>query len=57
MFKITDWDDAYANAANIPGGARWPDAWVGPAKAFREQSNVRLDQSYGSHPRERFDLW
>ena len=56
MFRITDWDNAYAQAVNIPGGDRWPEAWVGPAKAFRDQANARLDQTYGDHPRERFDL-
>ena len=30
--KITDWDNAYTNGANIPGGERWPDAWAAPAK-------------------------
>ena len=34
--KIDDWDDAYANGPNIPGGDRWPQAWVAPATAYRE---------------------
>jgi arylformamidase len=57
MFNITDWDNAYANAANIPGGDRWPEAWVGPAQQFRDECLANLDQSYGPHPREKFDLF
>ena len=56
MHRIEDWDDAYANAPNIPGGDRWPDAWVGPARAFREAHPPR-EVAYGDHPRERMDLF
>ena len=59
--KIQDWDDAYTNGANIPGGDRWPDAWVGPAKAYREErqaaGKVKLGVAYGERPRNRFDLF
>ena len=59
--RISDWDDAYANGVNIAGGDRWPDAWVGPAKTFREASlaagRARLDLSYGGRPRNRLDLF
>jgi acetyl esterase/lipase len=59
--KIQDWDDAYTNGANIPGGDRWPDAWVGPAKAYREEreaaGRAKLGLSYGDRPRNRFDLF
>jgi arylformamidase len=59
--KIANWDDAYANGANIAGGDRWPDAWVGPAKAFRDASlaagRAKLDLAYGDRPRNRFDLF
>ena len=34
--RIADWNDAYTNGANIPGGDRWPEAWVAPAKAYRD---------------------
>lgn len=57
MFRITDWDDAYANAANIPNGDKWPAAWVGPAQAFRDQAQCQLDLPYGDLPREKFDLF
>ncbi|PBC09017.1 alpha/beta hydrolase [Mesorhizobium sp. WSM3859] len=59
--RIVDWDDAYANGANIAGGDRWPAAWDGPAQAFREkllaEGRVRLDIVYGEAPRNRFDLF
>lgn len=32
---ITDWNDAYANIAHIPGGADYPDRWLRDAAAFR----------------------
>jgi hypothetical protein len=59
--SIPDWDDAYANGANIAGGDRWPQAWVEPAKAFREKraadGRARLDLAYGERPRNRLDLF
>jgi len=59
--SIPDWDDAYANGANIAGGDRWPAAWDGPAQAFREkllaQGRARLDIMYGEAPRNRLDLF
>jgi arylformamidase len=59
--RITDWDDAYANGANIPQGDRWPQAWVEPAKAFRDRlatdGRARLGLAYGDAPRNRFDLF
>jgi len=59
--KIQDWDDAYTNGANIAGGDRWPDAWVGPAKTFREErlavGRAELGLTYGDRPRNRFDLF
>ena len=59
--RIDDWDDAYANGANIPQGDRWPQAWVEPAKAFRDrhaaEGRARLGIAYGDAPRNRFDLF
>jgi len=61
LHRVDDWDDAYANGANIPGGERWPQAWVGPARAYRETmqaaGRARLDLAYGDGPRNRFDLF
>lgn len=57
---VTDWNDAYANGPNIPGGERWPAAWVGPAQAYREAlaqgGRARLDVPYGDGARQRYDL-
>jgi len=59
--KITNWDDAYSNGANIPGGDRWPDAWVAPAKDFRDRlsglGRVKLGIIYGAKARNRLDLF
>lgn len=59
--RVADWDDAYANGANIAGGERWPDAWVVPARMFRDQlkqdGRARIDLSYGERSRNRFDLF
>ncbi|QPC85743.1 alpha/beta fold hydrolase [Mesorhizobium sp. NBSH29] len=59
--SIMDWDNAYANGANIPGGDRWPDLWVKPARLFREtlvdDGRARLDIEYGTGARNRLDLF
>jgi acetyl esterase/lipase len=59
--QITDWNDAYANGPNIPGGERWPSAWVQPAQAYRDElagsGRTTLDISYGETARNRFDLF
>lgn len=58
---IADWDDAYANGTNIAGGDRWPQAWVEPARHFREQleaqGRARLDLPYAEGPRNHLDLF
>src|SRR5690606_4212538 len=59
--RIDDWDDAYANAPNIPGGERWPAAWVEPARTYREAmaaaGRAKLDLAYGDRPSNRLDLF
>ncbi len=54
-------DDAYANAAYIPGAADYPPRWERAAAALREglveQGLADLDLSYGDTPRQRFDLF
>ncbi|MBZ9794415.1 alpha/beta hydrolase [Mesorhizobium sp. ES1-4] len=59
--RIADWDNAYANGANIAGSDRWPSAWAVPAQAFRDamsaQGRARFDITYGDRPRNRFDLF
>jgi arylformamidase len=56
-----DWDDAYANAAHIPGGAGYPDRWADLAAEYRavEQSLGRamLNLRYGEAEREAWDLF
>ena len=58
---ISNWDDAYANTVNIPDGNRWPDAWVGPARDFRDKlsdaGRAKLGIVYGSKLRNRLDLF
>lgn len=59
--QVMDWDDAYANGANIAGGDRWPGVWVEPARAFRQlletEDRARLDLRYGDQTRNRLDLF
>ncbi|PBC20748.1 MULTISPECIES: alpha/beta hydrolase [unclassified Mesorhizobium] len=59
--RIADWNNAYANGANIAGSDRWPAAWAEPAQAFRDAlsaaGRARLDIAYGERPRNRFDLF
>ncbi|MBN8992736.1 MAG: alpha/beta hydrolase [Rhizobiales bacterium] len=59
--QISDWNDAYANGPNIPGGERWPAAWVQPAQAYRDElagsGRATLDIGYGERPRNRLDLF
>ncbi|MDW5316091.1 alpha/beta hydrolase [Rhizobium sp. PL01] len=60
-YRISDWDDAYANGVNIARGDRWPEAWVKPAEAFRgalhSNGRAKLDITYGERPRNRMDLF
>lgn len=59
--RVSDWDDAYANGVNIAQGDRWPEAWVGPAEAYRNalsaSGRAKLDLAYGERPRNRMDLF
>ena len=59
--RISDWDDAYANGPNIPGGERWPGLWVDPAREYRqalhEAGHAELDIRYGEAERNRMDLF
>jgi acetyl esterase/lipase len=59
--KITNWDDAYTNGANIARGDRWPSAWVVPARDFRDRlsgiGRAQLGISYGAKSRNQIDLF
>lgn len=61
LHGIADWDNAYTNGAHIPRGELWPDAWVAPAKAYRErlsgEGRAKLDVAYGDEQRHRFDAF
>ena len=58
---IIDWDDAYANAAHIPGGSDYPRKWRMQAANFRDEmlqvSRLRPDIGYGPNERDRYDLF
>jgi arylformamidase len=61
LHEVTDWNNAYANGANIPGGDRWPKLWADAAGPFRErltaEGRARLDIEYGTRPRNRVDMF
>lgn len=61
LHRVTDWDNAYANGANIAGGERWPGLWVDPATAFRTArvaaGRAELDIAYGPAERNQLDLF
>ncbi|MCV6584372.1 MAG: alpha/beta hydrolase [Marinibacterium sp.] len=56
---MTDMDDAYANAAHIPGSMDYPARWAAEAAAFRDGLGARCERDlpYGDGARERFDLF
>jgi len=60
-YRVGDWNDAYDNGGNIPGGERWPAAWIEPARLLRERlaaaGRARLDLAYGPAGRNRLDLF
>ena len=52
-------DDAYANAAYIPGADAFPPRWETQAAALRQSLGARAETgiSYGAHRRQKFDLF
>ncbi len=55
---ITDWDDAYSNAAHIKSAEHFPRLWQDQAKEYRKTaSNLETDIAYGEHAREKYDLF
>lgn len=56
-----DYDDAYANAAHIPGAETYPPRWEEAARDWRQFEyaigRARLNLAYGDDARERFDLF
>lgn len=61
MHQIADWDDAYANAPHIPGGADYPAKWAAQAKRFRQDMSnsgqAELDIGYGPGERNTLDVF
>ena len=57
LHKITDWDDAYANAPHIPDGTAYPERWAADAEAFRASIQGDLGVAYGAEERQRLDLF
>ena len=53
---ITDWDDAYANGAHIPGAEAYPPRWAAAAAAFRADHPPEV-LAYGPDPRQVVDLF
>ena len=54
---ITDWDDAYANMAHVPGAAELPAQWQKDAAAYRESGvTVQQDIPYGDDARQKLDI-
>lgn len=46
LYQVKDWDDAYANAAHIPGGNDYPAKWTAEAADFRKTArHERFDDS------------
>ncbi len=52
---------AFDNASFIPDGAAYPDRWAEAARDYRSVETAlgraRLNESYGSHPSEKYDLF
>ncbi len=58
---ISDFDDAYTNAAYIADGTAYPDRWAAAAAEFRSHLPARcsaeFDISYGPKPRNKYDYF
>lgn len=61
LSPITDWDDAYANAAHIPDSDNYLQQWARQSKQFREDQaaagNPMVNIQYGPHARECIDVF
>ncbi|SDE33158.1 alpha/beta hydrolase [Limimaricola pyoseonensis] len=56
MTSRAEIDDAYANAAHIPGGMEYPARWAAAASAFRA-AHPPEEIAYGPGARQRLDLF
>ena len=48
LYAISDWDNAYANGPNIPGGERWPALWTDISGPFRERMQAEGRAKYST---------
>lgn len=59
--RVDDWENAYANSANIARGDTYVAKWADNASVYRDamtkEGRVRLDLAYADAPRNRFDLF
>lgn len=59
--KITDWDDAYANADHIPDAIGFIEKWPKQAAVFRKQlsksGRATFDVAYGARARNLVDIF
>ena len=56
-FDQAELDHQYNNLARIPDHGAYADQWAAASLYTRESTTCRLDIAYGSHPRERLDLF
>lgn len=54
---MIDWDDAYSNGAYIADAASFPPKWADNAARYRQAKFAELDIPYGSHAREKLDIF
>jgi acetyl esterase/lipase len=56
-FAVSDWDDAYANMANVVDGEAYTDKWAGAASGFRDgmAGRMQIDLRYGGGERCTYD--
>ncbi|GGF77219.1 hypothetical protein GCM10011402_32310 [Paracoccus acridae] len=53
---MRDWNDKFANSADIPGSENLHGLWAAQAVAFRRKAAVEEDIPYGPLPRQKLDL-
>ena len=58
---MIDWTDAFDNSSYVPGSDALPALWSEMASTWRaameDRGKARIDIRYGTHPRERLDLF
>jgi arylformamidase len=58
---VIDWTDAFDNTSYVPGSDALPRLWSEMAATWRntmeDRGRAQIDMRYGTHPRERLDLF